>query len=161
MIGGVTRHILPYPSGVPHLHVNRTVMCKHRRKSHATLKSFWDISFTRHPDQVQRKKIHNTLINTTDNQNVNATKMKYVKQQQQQQHFLFKTASQSDWNVSEDLCFLCVCSVCFLVGLEFKKDERASGQVWLIILTFYRQSLELLYSLKTCSFHLQSKSSLM
>ena len=26
MIGGVTRHILPHPPGVPHLHVNRALI---------------------------------------------------------------------------------------------------------------------------------------
>ena len=27
MLGGVTRHILPHLSGVPHLHVNRPLIC--------------------------------------------------------------------------------------------------------------------------------------
>ena len=27
MLGGVTRHMLPHLSGVPHLHVNRPLIC--------------------------------------------------------------------------------------------------------------------------------------
>jgi len=64
------------------------------------LKSFLDISLTCHPDTVRERKKksqHITEEIKTDNQNV------------MKEHFLFKRASQSDWNASEDLCFLCVC----------------------------------------------------
>ena len=63
------------------------------------LKSFWNISLAYYADspRKEKKSQHITEEIKTDNQNV------------MKEHFLFKTASQSDWNASEDLCFLCVC----------------------------------------------------
>ena len=68
----------------------------------------------------------------TDNQNMNKASMKDV---QQQQHFLFKTAS------------ICVClfdSVLFLAGLwRLKQMSWPLVRLLLINFTFYRQPLEL------------------
>ena len=67
------------------------------------LKSFWDISLTCHPDSLRKEKKlqHITEEIKTDNQNV------------MKEHFLFKTASQSDWMLLKTCVFFVFVSLFF------------------------------------------------
>ena len=102
-------------------------MCKHRRKPHAILKPYSDISFTRSSDRHSprtKSKLHDTVTVLlcitlckimTDHQNMNKTSMKDV-----QQHFSFKTASRVTETLLKTWFSLCLFGCFFSRVLAFK-----------------------------------------
>ena len=124
----VTSLSLKYSTNLIRSFFSARINTEHRRKSHAMLKPFSDISFMLHSDTVRerKKRCSKPCKIMTDDQNMNETSMKDV---QQQQHF-YSTQQVWEWlkcfRKPWFLCTICL-FICFFF-LAFKIDEQASKQ---------------------------------